>query len=512
MRDWAILVLCLLLSWSAMPVNPQILGKLEHSQKVLETPPSEHPARPAKLPSRNPTRSFWIDSSPDANPLAGEGSQDPLPSEADVCIIGAGITGVGVAYHLIELLNNASLSLEDPLRIVILEARDFCSGATGRNGGHLTPAAFLEFAQRQALFGTVEAIKSYELEEHTASLLVKIIEENGWASDVDLVEGGHINLLFTEKEEKEAKKDYEMAHQAQLNLDSIEWLPQETVEEEYGAPYAGFREPGHNVWPLKLVTKLYQHARAHVGQHASLSLHTRTPVTAVTHETENNSSTYTVVTNRGSISCSSVVHATNAYASHLLPFLAGPNGIVPTRGQVMATRASVDTDQIKTNGWSGNEGFAYWFPRPVKDDTEKPLIIIGGGREASEPLYELYVDDDSETHTLVGKALREFLPSVFEGKYDPDSEPEMEWTGIMAYTRMGDPFVGPVAGLLATNAERDLYKKQYITAGYSGHGMPRAFGCAEVIAQMILAEISNKEWKEPDWLPQRYLTWNRRLE
>jgi hypothetical protein len=45
------------------------------------------------------------------------------------------------------------------------------------------------------------------------------------------------------------------------------------------------------------------------------------------------------------------------------------------------------------------------------------------------PSYELYVDDDSETHPLVGQALREFLPSVFEGKYDPDSEPEMEWVG-----------------------------------------------------------------------------------
>lgn len=29
---------------------------------------------------------------------------------------------------------------------------------------------------------------------------------------------------------------------------------------------------------------------------------------------------------------------------------------------------------------------------------------------------------------------------------------------------------------------------------------------------MILAEISGKEWKEPDWLPKRYLTWNRRIE
>lgn len=66
----------------------------------------------------------------------------------------------------------------------------------------------------------------------------------------------------------------------------------------------------------------------------------------------------------------------------------------------------------------------------MKHSAEKPLIIIGGGREAAGPDYELYVDNDSETHPLIGKALREFLPSVFEGKYDPDSEPEMEWVGI----------------------------------------------------------------------------------
>jgi hypothetical protein len=46
----------------------------------------------------------------------------------------------------------------------------------------------------------------------------------------------------------------------------------------------------------------------------------------------------------------------------------------------------------------------------------------------------------------------------------------------MGYTKMGDPFVGPVADLLAANLQRDLYKGQYIAAGYTGHGMPRAFG------------------------------------
>jgi hypothetical protein len=35
---------------------------------------------------------------------------------------------------------------------------------------------------------------------------------------------------------------------------------------------------------------------------------------------------------------------------------------------------------------------------------------------------------------------------------------------------------------------------------------------AEIIAQMIIADISDEDWREPDWLPQRYLTRNRRVE
>ena len=47
---------------------------------------------------------------------------------------------------------------------------------------------------------------------------------------------------------------------------------------------------------------------------------------------------------------------------------------------------------------------------------------------------------------------------------------------------------------------------QYIAAGYSGHGMPRAYACAEVTAQMILADMRGQEWEIPDWMPPSYLT------
>jgi hypothetical protein len=81
-----------------------------------------------QFPVHNATRSFWMAGAPGVNPLAHEGSSGPLTTDADVCIIGSGITGVSVAYHLSELLKKKddNETRSDPLNVVIFEARDFC--------------------------------------------------------------------------------------------------------------------------------------------------------------------------------------------------------------------------------------------------------------------------------------------------------------------------------------------------------------------------------------------------
>ena len=56
----------------------------------------------------------------------------PGPLSADVCIVGAGYTGLWTAYYL---------KRADPsLRVVVLEAAFAGFGASGRNGGWLTSA------------------------------------------------------------------------------------------------------------------------------------------------------------------------------------------------------------------------------------------------------------------------------------------------------------------------------------------------------------------------------------
>ncbi|KAG8999703.1 hypothetical protein FRB94_005956 [Tulasnella sp. JGI-2019a] len=470
--------------------------------------------QPSILPVPYPSKSFWTHGTPGCNPLGREGSEGDLTSDVDICIIGSGITGVSCAYHLAHMSSS-----QKPLKIVILEARDFCSGATGRNGGHLTASLYSRMHELSELYGAQEAKKSFALERYTISSIVKIIENNGWAEDVDLVAGGHLSLVFTQEELRDIEQDLRAAEKAGVEgVENVELLDAQYVRQHYGTLHPAYRTPGYNLWPLKLVTKLYQSAQARpkaasllqsLPQTSSspndtgskqpfLSLHTHTPVLAVL-PVSNSNRRWAIKTPRGIVSADYVVHATNAYASHLLPHLAGPSGIVPTRGQIVTTKSAVPREQLWNNGWGGNQGYEYWFARPCPA-SDRPLIILGGGRESSGPNFEYNIADDSSVNSKVSATLRAFLPAAFPGQFDNDTNPDMEWTGIMGFTRSHDPIVGS----LSTPENR--MQGMYIAAGYSGHGMPRAFACAEVVAQMILADRQDQKWTAPSWLPSWYLT------
>lgn len=88
--------------------------------------------------------------------LANRPKFDPLTTDtqADVCIIGAGISGLSIAEQLVSRGKS----------VVLLEAREVLSGETGRTSGHLSNAlddGYLEIANKHGKEGAKAAADSH---------------------------------------------------------------------------------------------------------------------------------------------------------------------------------------------------------------------------------------------------------------------------------------------------------------------------------------------------------------
>jgi len=101
----------------------------------------------------------------------------------------------------------------------------------GRNGGHLTRNRFSKFIPRQAKHGTSEAIKSYLIEKYTSESLVRFLKERELEETVDLVEGGHIAIFRTKEEEEYARKNFDAAAAAEMDLGGVRWVESAELHE-----------------------------------------------------------------------------------------------------------------------------------------------------------------------------------------------------------------------------------------------------------------------------------------
>lgn len=101
----------------------------------------------------------------------------------------------------------------------------------GRNGGHLTPYSFFNFLRYKSEFGTLEALKSLQLENRTAIAIVDLIDKYEWTDIVDLVPNGHISLISSPEELASLEAEYVAAKQAGLHVGDVEWISEEDVKE-----------------------------------------------------------------------------------------------------------------------------------------------------------------------------------------------------------------------------------------------------------------------------------------
>ncbi|KAI3321909.1 FAD dependent oxidoreductase [Xylariaceae sp. AK1471] len=447
----------------------------------MATLPPEAQARRAELPTPNSTDSYWH-REPSKTLLNHRTTKD-TPNTADIVVVGSGISGAFAARELVA----------GGRSVVMLEAREACWGATGRNGGHCQPAVW---------DSTVDVAR-FELA--TFQLVRKLIEEHKVPCDFHIPGGIHAIysqeiLEAAEKQIKRLQKHEDLKNKAVLILDREE-LAARNVPEALGAvfqPYAA------KLWPYKLVAWVLERL---LDEHdaATFNLQTHTPLTRL----ERRGSSWVAHTPRGEIRAQEVLLATNAYTSYVLPGLT--DVIVPVRGQVCALEPPPGATQLPHSYvWTKEAGDNYlvhrWFDDLRVEDgpsasTGVGTLILGGERFAV-PEGEEGISRDDTINPIISHALHRGLNHAV--KLLPGDEPEKEalraayeWTGIMGYSRDSHPWVGRVPGTLLGDANVETGADGlWISAGFTGHGMPVAPGSGIAVAQMILGKESGAKVPE----------------
>ncbi|KAM3075123.1 hypothetical protein ACMFMG_007419 [Clarireedia jacksonii] len=447
----------------------------------------EEKAGQAGLPTPNSTESFWH--SEPSKVLLGHRTTSLLPSKADVVIIGSGIAGSSAAHWLKE--SDAGKDLE----VVMLEAREACWGATGRNGGHCQPLLYLSPPEVGAFeLKTYENIKS-------------LIEENNIQCDWKSLTACH--AYMNEEAFVSAVKSAELI---KAQVPSLGQYVSIVTKDSVNPSLSDLRVPtasgaitttkAASLWPYKLVSWILENLLSQNNSTAApkFNLQTTTPVTRLQKTT---SSDWIVHTPRGQIVASKVLLTTNAYTSHLLPSFS--DLIVPVRGEMSSllpphsmTPSSSENPPLDYSygiighGAQNVNRDDYLTQRPFSSSTQKGgELMFGGGREFAVSAG-VGISDDSVIDPPAADYLRRELPIALDLKNEQkELKASYEWSGIMGFSRDNWPWVGCVPEELGGG------DGLYVCAGFTGHGMPTTRLSAKAAVGIMLGE------KEVD-LPMQY--------
>lgn len=179
-------------------------------------------------PAANPTAPYWMQDPP--FPEIGDVLGD-LPEEADVVVVGSGITGVAAVRTMCELSSSPS-SLDGDAgkaapRIVVLEARQLCSGATARNGGHIKCTPHEEFARLRKSFGEDKARRIVRLQMRHLEVLKRVGEGMPWG---EVREVETVDVFLEEEGFEKATRSVEEMEAWMPEFEAFVWGAEEARE------------------------------------------------------------------------------------------------------------------------------------------------------------------------------------------------------------------------------------------------------------------------------------------
>jgi glycine/D-amino acid oxidase-like deaminating enzyme len=453
------------------------------------------------LPHSKPTISAWqVPEHPDLAAI----QSSSLPDRTDTIIIGSGITACSVASTLLEKDPNSS--------VTILEARTICSGATGRNGGHVKPAAVSDYAFWEPKIGKAAAKKIIQFTFACSDALFEVatslpeiaqeaaemrkVESITVIADPTIVDDARASLKLFEEDNPEWKGKYR-------------YVEKDEAAAKYGlygaaGAYVG---PAGAAWPYRFVTSVYSKLLSSFP--SRFRIEANTPAFSVSVEDRTSLHKYNIKTPRGNILAKRIFHCTNGHAAHLLPGLRGK--LFPVRGHMTVQNPKCEALKINNRNQSWGVIHAPGLDYMTQNVYTGELFLGGGLFQAEDGgMLDVGSSDDSQLSKLATSHLVDVLPALFgqqDGVPMEKSELSANWSGIMGFTADGLPLVGrlpPSATGRDELAGADT-AEEWIAAGFNGYGMVNAWLSGQAVAEMALGNETS------DWLPGSYVCTATRL-
>ncbi|KAI0136940.1 FAD dependent oxidoreductase-domain-containing protein [Xylariales sp. AK1849] len=477
------------------------------------------------LPVPNPTQSYWLEDPPYPELVNMKSAE--LPDQADIVVIGSGITGAAIARSVLQECQRKG----ETRKVVVVEARTLCSGATGRNGGHMKSSPHELFAGLKKTYGAERAAAITRFQLSHVRVLTELCRAEGW----DIAE-------CREVETTDLYLDEEARENAFREVSELKkWLPELEVEtwDAAGARkkfevnkfvVGAISYTAGALWPYRLVANVWKDLL--IKFDGALSIETETMVTDILPVTEKDS-TYQVVTSRGTIRCDHVVHATNGFASQ---FIRGFRGkMTSILAHMSAQRPGKQfPDHNGSRSWSVVYGKAYDYvtQRPSTNGVQGDIILGGGfdrGRNQGIDQVGRYDDSSAGMDALTVNHIGNIFPTVFTPHWGDDQEGgrmKKVWTGIVAVTGDMLPFVGRLDPKLtgrkpkSTRSRAGVPVGEWVSAGYCGDGMVWAWLSGTALGIMLVGSEREKLPEIPgrpagrveDWFPHELMPTLKRVK
>ncbi|WP_322936811.1 NAD(P)/FAD-dependent oxidoreductase [Nocardioides bizhenqiangii] len=335
-------------------------------------------------------------------------TRPPLPgsTDADVCIVGGGFTGLWTAYYLQRA--------QPDLRVVVLESRFVGFGASGRNGGWVTNTVTGGRERYERTHGRAAAIEQQRAMNATVDEIIAVAQRAG--IDADIHKGGELTVARTAAQLERARA-WASSEAAWPATDVRLMEAEETAARVgvAGALGAAWHPHCARIHPAKLVAGL-----AAAAERLGVVIHEETTVDEILPGQAR--------TARGTVRAEHVIRATEGFTARIR----GEHRTwLPMNSSMIAT-APIPQEVWDRIGWQGREtlgdlAHVYVYAQRTADDR-----IAFGGRGVPYR-YGSRVDADGRTHDRTIESLTRLLRQFFPPLADvPVSH---AWSGVLGVPR-----------------------------------------------------------------------------